>query len=368
MKFLIIHNEYSRRGGEESVVALQAKLLAEHGHEVIRYSRRHGDVSRFASLFTAIRNPQAVRDLQKIINLEKPDIAIVHNLFPIISAAILPMLRQSGVRIMMTLHNYRIVCPNGLFYTQGHICERCGSSSLGILNCTIYRCQGSFAGSAAWSLRALFSERHLKNVDLFMALSEFQKQKITEYTDIDPAKFVIVPNCVDDLPESSVTRGDFVGFVGRLSSEKGVELLFETARALPGVKFRVAGERAENYHLSQIPPNIELLGLLNRQQLADFYCEARCIILTSSCYEGFPLTVIEAMYYRATVIVPGWGALPEMVEGGAGILYTPNSAADLAAKISESPNTGNFAHQKVTDKYSSEQYYNNIMRCVEVIK
>lgn len=363
MKFLIIHNEYSRRGGEESVVAQQCKLLRSNGHTVIEYSRRHGEVSKIGSFFTALFNSKSVRDIRRIIESEKPDAAIIHNLFPVISAAILPVLKKAGVRVVMTLHNFRLVCPNGLFYTHGSVCERCGTSPLGMVNCALRKCEGSAAGSLAWSVRSLWAKSYFKSVDKFMALSDFQRSKITQYSDLDVAKFEIVPNFVGDMPTSELTPTDYIGFVGRLSEEKGVKLLFETARLLPSHKFRVAGERAENCSTDNIPPNVELVGMLDKQQLADFYSAARYIILTSSCYEGLPLTVLEAMYYRATVIVPRWAALPEMV-GDAGVFYTPNDAEDLARRITENHNTGEAAHQRVTEKYNAVQYYNNIMRCV----
>lgn len=363
MKFLIIHNEYSRRGGEESVVALQKKLLTDHGHTVIEYIRRHGDVGRVMSFFTALLNRQAVNDVRTLIEAQRPDAALVHNLFPVISAAVIPVLNEAGVRVVMTLHNYRLVCPNGLFYVGGKVCERCGTSPLGQLNCVLHRCEGSIAGSIAWSIRGIFSRHYFRNVDKFMALSDFQRLKITEYSKLEYRKFAIVPNCVYQMPGSSATREDFVGFVGRLSEEKGVDLLFETARLLPDVNFRVAGERAESCSLSDIPPNIELVGFLDKQQLADFYCAARSIILTSGCYEGFPLTVLEAMYYGTTVIVPAWAALPEIV-GDCGVLYEPNSAEALAKKIMERHTPGRRAHERVVEHYNAESYYSHIMSCL----
>lgn len=357
MKFLLIHNQYSNPGGEESVVNLQRQLLIAAGHSVVEYIRKHGEVGRLQSFFTALYSPRAVREIRALIQRENPDVALVHNLFPVISAAILPVLKKAGVRIVMTLHNYRLVCPNGLFYTHGKACERCGTSLFGVANCAFYRCQGSLSGSVAWSVRGAWSRRYFTNVDKFMALSDFQRDKILQYSRYQPSKFEIVPNCIDtdSMPQSRCPRLDYVGFVGRLSAEKGVALLFETARLLPQTAFKVAGASAAGFTMTDIPPNIELLGRLDKQQLADFYSGARCVILTSSCYEGFPLTVIEAMYYRATVIVPNWAALPQVV-GSTGVLYTPNSASDLAAKIQENNDLGQVAHDRVVDKFSATKY------------
>lgn len=365
MKFLIIHNQYSRRGGEEAVVELQSRLLSRHGHDVVMYSRVHGEVGRFRSFFSAIRNGRVVSEIRRVIEREKPDVAIVHNLFPVISAAILPVLSGAGVRVIMTLHNYRLVCPNGLFYTHGEVCERCGTSALGMMNCALRRCEGSLAGSVAWTVRSLCARRYFRAVDRFMALSGFQVDKITKYSTLERSRFEIIPNCVDvaTMPDSVCERGEFVGFVGRLSREKGVGLLLEVARLLPEVRFRVAGERAGNVAMEYLPENVELVGFLSREELADFYSAARYVILTSSCYETFPLTVLEAMYYRSTVVVPSWAALPEIV-GDSGVLYEPNNAQALAAAIKSGADLGQAARRRVMDNYSSEQYYNRIMRCM----
>lgn len=365
MKFLIIHNQYSRRGGEESVVELQRDLLISHGHTVIEYSRSHSEVGAAMRFVTAIYNRRSVRDIRRIVQSENPDVAIIHNLFPVISAAVLAVLKKSGIRVLMTLHNYRLACPNGLFYTNGKPCEQCGIKG-SVIPCITNRCQGTLLGSISWAARTFCAAPlFCKYVDKFMALSHFQKNIITKYTDIEPNKFEIVPNCIQPLPIPNIERQDYVAFVGRLSVEKGVDLLFETARLLPDTRFKVAGECAENTTIDNIPPNVELVGYLNREQLAEFYCAARCFVLTSSCYEGFPLTVIEAMYYRTTVIVPRWASLPDIVANGrAGALYTPNSAHDLALRITENHQTGQQAHKRVMEKYGSEQYYNNIMRCV----
>lgn len=364
MKFIIIHNQYSRQGGEETVVELQKTLLTQNGHTVIQYSRRHGEVGKIASLFTSLHNRKAIREIRAVVTAQKPDVAIIHNLFPIISAAILPVLHKMGVRTIMTLHNYRLVCPNGLFYTHGNVCERCATSG-NMLNCALQRCEGSLLGSIAWSIRGAWSKKALHSIDKFMALSTFQKEKITKYSNYDPSKFEIVPNCINSqsMPTSDAAKQDYVGFVGRLSKEKGIELLFETARLLPNQQFKIAGQKAENCTLTNIPTNVELVGQLDKQQLADFYTAARSIVLTSSCYEGFPLTVLEAMYYRTTVIVPRWAALPEIV-GDTGVLYEPHSAQDLALKIQEKNDTTDAAYKRVVEKYNQIQYYNNIMRCV----
>lgn len=365
MKFLIIHNQYSKQGGEEQVVAMQKKLLQERGHAVVEYRRHHGEVGRFKSFFTAIHNQEAINDIEKITAYHQPDVAIIHNLFPIISAAIIPTLKKANVKTLMTLHNYRLACPNGLFFTHGKVCEKCGNSPLGTLNCVKYRCQGSFAGSVAWGARGSLSRKYFNQIDHFMALSQFQIDKITEYCNLSAERFSVVPNCIDidSMPASTEEKSNYIGFVGRLSEEKGVNLLFKVARMLPDIRFRVAGEKADNFSIDHIPSNMELVGFLNREQLADFYTAADKIIITSSCYEGFPLTAIEAMYYGATVVVPNWAAFSE-IPSNCALHYTPNSAEELVKHITSIVDLGDSPRNHVLQNHNSDIYYQNLINCI----
>ena len=382
MKFLIIHNVYSRSGGEEGVVRMQQHVLESHGHTVLRYERRHGEVSKIASFFTAIYNPRSVRDIRRICLSEKPDAAIIHNLFPVISAAVIAELKLHNIKVSMTLHNYRLICPNGLFYTNGQVCEQCGASK-SVIPCIKKRCEGSLAGSVAWAMRSFFAKKYFKKVDTFLALTDFQRGKLLEYTDIAAERIAIIPNCIElgDCHKSQITTDDnlqdtkeenqlcwlnhnYIGFVGRLSPEKGIKLLFQIARLLPQKQFKVAGEKADNFSMRDMPENIELLGFLNKEELAKFYARADKIVSTSSCYETFPLAVIEAMYHNATVVVPQWAAFPAIV-GDCGVLYKPNCATDLAAKLMQKYDFQDKPHRRVVENYNTEQYYTNIMRSIE---
>lgn len=378
MKFIIIHNRYSHTGGEENVVLLQRHLLEQNGHSVVLYQRDYNEIrgwigGRVAGSLSALYNGRAVRELRGLVRRERPDVAIVHNLFPVISGAVLPMLKAEGVALMMTLHNYRLVCPNGLFFTHSQICERCGSSPLGKWNCLFRGCMGSLGGSAAFALRGWFSTelmRYFDNVDLFLALSDFQVRKLGGYG-FSGRRFRVIPNAIDPgmMPASDLQQEDYVGFVGRLSAEKGVDLLLDTARRMPHLRFKVAGQKA--LEMSDLPPNLELVGFLDRQQLADFYAGARVVILTSRCYDNFPLSVIEAMYYRRAVVVPKLASMSEIVDNQrCGLLFTtPEELVEKIQLLFDDPNLrqelASNGHQRVMEVYNVKNYYNNIMQAAQ---
>ena len=378
MKFLIVHNRYSRAGGEEGVVAFQRRLLESRGHEVVLYERSHEEIrnwrfGRFASLFSALYNRRAIREVRELVEHERPDVAIVHNLFPVISPAVLPVLKKASVRVLVTLHNYRLVCPTGIFYTGGRICERCGRCAGREWNCLIHKCEGSWAGSFGYALRGWWSRKKgyfSKNVDCFLALSDFQRDILSRYTGISAERFAVVPNCIDPaaMPAPSDTAmaagRHYIAYAGRLSPEKGIDLLFAVARLLPDMEFRVAGEAAEGYALPVVPPNVKLLGQLDRVQLADLYIGAAAVAVTSRWYEGFPLSVIEAMYYGAPVVVPELGGLPEIVDHGiCGLTYAPGSAEELAERLGRltadpllTSRIGIRGRQRVLDRYNPDVY------------
>lgn len=378
MKILLIHNRYSRVGGEETVVQLQRQLLERNGHTVVMYERSYDEIrrwrfGRFASLFSALYNRRAVRDVRRIVERERPDAAILHNLFPVISGAVLPVLKRRGVRVLMTLHNYRLVCPIGLFYTGGEICERCGTCRGREWNCLFHKCEGSWSGSFGYALRGWWSRRRgyfSENVDRFLALSEFQRTLLSRYTGIPAERFAVVPNCIDPalMPEPSAeTRKagrHYVAYAGRLSREKGIDLLIEAARRLPDISFLVAGETAEGYELPPIPDNMQLLGHLGREALADLYTGAAAVAVTSRWYEGFPLSVIEAMYYGVPVVVPNLAGLPEIVgHGSCGAVYTPGAADELTKRLKEllsdperADELGRAGRERVAEHYHSAVY------------
>ncbi|MDR0510498.1 MAG: glycosyltransferase family 4 protein [Rikenellaceae bacterium] len=379
MRILLIHNDYARFGGEEVVVALQRRLLEEAGCEVAVMRRSSAELQgwrgQLRGLFSAFYSRSAVREVRRTVRDFRPDAAIVHNLFPLISPAVLPVLRRAGVRVAMTVHNFRLVCPNGLLFNRGRICERC-ASGWREFNCLLHNCCGSPYKSLGYALHSLWARAsgcYVRNVEVFMALSEFQRDKLAE-AGLPRGKIVVVPNCLDvnsmPLPSANVAR-DYVGFVGRLSREKGVDVLFEAVRRLPHIRFRVAGAGDAP---DGKPENVELCGFLDRGQLADFYSGASMIAVTSICYETFCLTLIEAMYYGAPTVVPQIGAMPEVV-GRGGVFYRAGDAAELAARIETLWRDGALRAQvakegrrRILEHYTGQQYVERILHAVDVNK
>lgn len=376
MKILLIHNKYGKYSGEEAVVDTQINLLKAKGHKVVTYFRSSEELetmpnAKLKAFFTAFYNSKVIKDIKALIHNEKPDIVHIHNLYPIISPAILPVIKKMGIPIVMTVHNYRLLCPNGLFFTNGNICEKC----IGFgkeFNCIINNCEGSLVKSTGYAFRNLWARSkkyYLDHVDAFLCLTEFQKTKLIT-NQFKKEKCFVIPNVynktVEDI-EYHLKKRTYIAFAGRISPEKGLPILLGAAKNLPHINFKLAGQMREGYEKDlDIPENVSLLGMLDKDQMKDFYTKARLYLHTSICYEGFPMVFPEAMAYKLPIIAPNMAGYPEIAKHDFnGILFEPKNVNDLIDIISKVWNDevklkqmGENGFNKMKLKYNSEFYYN----------
>jgi len=384
MKILIIHNNYSQRGGEETVVAFQQRLLEENGHQVQLYTRDYNEMKRWwlgrgGGLFTALYNPRSIKDLRKIIQTFQPEVAILHNLFPIISPAIIPFLKKQNVRTIQMLHNYRLLCPIGTFYTNGEICEKC-TEKCREWHCLIERCNGGFFQSLSFTLRSMVARKrnYFGAVDELIASSNFQKNKLIA-NGFDGSKISVIPNSffadiVGDenfrpLHASPNEPRNFIGFAGRLAPEKGIFDFIELAHLMPNYEFRVVGKRTAVLDGIDIPENLKFEGFLDALQLRNFYRSAKVFVFPSRWYEGFPFALLESLICKTPTIVYNLSVMPEIIEDGkegfvveigdiqkiAEHINNLFSDEQLWTKLSEN------ALRKYEDKYSVKSYYDKLI-------
>src|SRR4030042_2357462 len=144
MTVLAIHNYYKHRGGEDAVFENETVYLEKNGYKVIKYIRNNNEIDDYSFLnkikffFKSFYNKETVKDLKKVLTLNKIDIAHVHNVFPLISPSVYYFLYSKKIKIVQTIHNFRFICPNGLFFTHNKICTRCINGNF--LNCIILKC------------------------------------------------------------------------------------------------------------------------------------------------------------------------------------------------------------------------------------
>ncbi|MCM1141050.1 MAG: glycosyltransferase family 4 protein [Muribaculum sp.] len=371
MKVLLVHNDYGKYSGEETVVDKMATMLVSLGYEVAQL--RMSTVGARDSLKGKIRGfvngiycPSGVRAMRKAIQQEKPDIVNVHNLYPFISPAALRECKIAGVPVVMTIHNFRLMCPTGLFMRNGKPCEICLEKG-NEWRCVRYNCENSLLKSVGYAARnavARIKRHYLDCVDMFACITDFQRQKLI-LAGFPSESLTVIPNSMDvsTTPDSS-TLGLYVAYSGRISREKGVDIIIDIARRHPDIPFKLAGAVRDENLVDNLPENVELTGYLSGESLSDFYRDARFFVMASRWYEGFPMTILEAASYAKPMIAPDHGGFTEIIGKGddaIGLLATPsdfesfeNAITTLWKSPSECSRLGQKAFDKLKDQYSTE--------------
>lgn len=374
MKILFVHNNYGKYSGEEAVVDKMASMYASHGHEVCFYRLtsegcRENILGRVKGFFSGIYSCRGVKGMKNILKQERPDIVNIHNLYPFISPAALFECKKAGIPVVMTVHNYRLICPTGLFMRNGLPCERCLERG-NEWGCILHNCEHSILKSVGYTLRNIYARwtrAYKDNVDKFACLTSFQKQKLIE-AGFDARKITVIPNSVDVPDSYDGTVGSYVAYIGRLSYEKGYDLLLEVAAKHPEIEFRFAGAFRQQDEM-QSYNNVKFMGHLDTLELQDFIKGAKFVVVPSRCYEGFPMAILEAAAMGKPCIGPDHGGFTEIIgqnENAIGDLFVPGNLEDLDQKIISLWNDenrllmlGECAFNKLKKEYSSGVIYNN---------
>ena len=378
MFFLIIHNEYRDKGGEESVVAFQKHLLESKGHKVRLYTRSYQEAEKWFlgkmwTTFTSIYNYKSIRDIKKIIKEEKPDVAIIHNVFSIISPAIIPLLKKNGVKVWQIVHNYRLFCPIGIFFNQGEICEKCLGKHRE-WNCFKNHCTEKRLSDFSFALKFSIVRKcnYYKYVDKFFSLSQFQKQ-ILASNGIDEEKIIRLPNTYTPLetpPVLDFDKKNVIGFVGRLTKEKGFFDFISLAKQMPEYEFCVAGKITKEIENYELPKNLKFEGFLDKKQMSAFYSKCKVVLFLSRWYEGFPMVLVEALYHYTPLIVNDLSVMAEVVKDDyngykveIGDVEAIKDKINLLFSDNEAYKTLTFNCRKDFDEnYSVENYYNRLIQ------
>ncbi|MDR0866402.1 MAG: glycosyltransferase family 4 protein [Candidatus Symbiothrix sp.] len=368
MKILLIHNNYGIHSGEEAVVDRQIALFREMGHTVDVYrktteGKRDTFIGEAKGFFTAFYSPSSVKDIKNILKTNRPDVVIIHNLYPYISPAILKPIKQAGVPIIMTVHNFRLICPTGLFMRDFRPCELCLEKG-NEWSCIQYNCEHSRLKSIGYAGRNWYARKtkaYLNHVDFYACITQFQIQKLIQ-AGYDPEKMVYMPNFIEKAKEPDYSLGDYVAISGRLSREKGIDLILEVAAKTPHIKYVFAGSpRKEEPITTPIPKNCLFLGHIPINKLGDFYKNARFLLIASLCYEGFPMTIPEAAAYGKPTIGPAHAGFLEIIDDNkTGLLFKPGDSDDLFRKITslwdnkmQCRKMGKNAYEKLKNTYTS---------------
>jgi len=321
VKILQIHNQYRHSGGEDAVVESEADVLRQAGHDVHQLIERNptNDVAAAGRLLLAPWNPQATGLIGEIVDEIEPDVAHVHNTWFALTPAIFRTLRKRHIPVVLTLHNYRLTCSNGLLLRDEAPCELCvGTNPWHAVRYGCYRDSrmASIPAAATIRLHQLLGT-WVKDVDVFIALTEMQR-KIMIRAGLPEERIMIKPHFVSDpgRRSTSPSESNVVLYAGRLSPEKGVRLLLDAwgDSAPPKLELIIAGEGPERVVLEQdLPPRTRMLGHLSSRELATVMLSARAMFMPSLWYEGFPRVLVEAFSAGLPTAVSDDGGPAEIV-------------------------------------------------------
>jgi glycosyltransferase involved in cell wall biosynthesis len=342
MRVLLLHNRYQLPGGEDQVFAAEGELLEAHGHRVSRYTAHNDQVagmSRYALVRATVWNQAVYRELRALIRSERPQVAHFHNTLPLISPAAYYAAQAEGVPVVQTLHNYRLLCPNALFFRDGRVCEDCLGKSFpwpGVAH-ACYRESRPASGTVATMLsthRALGTWKGA--VNLYVALTEFARQKFVE-GGLPSERIVVKPNFIHPDPGMGQGSGDYVLYVGRLSKEKGLDTLL-AAREQFGmdVPLKLVGDGPLAPQVAEAArrKQLEWLGQLPKDQVLELMKEAKALIFPSVWYEGFPMVIAEAYAVGLPVIASDLGSMSSLIDHRrTGLRFRPGDSGELAAQV-----------------------------------
>lgn len=370
-RIVIAHNFYQQRGGEDAVVEAESALLTSNGHDVMAFSRHNDDIQSMAKLAMVREtfwSSSTKAQLAARMADFAPDLIHVHNTFPLLSPAVYWAANHLKVPVIQTLHNFRLMCPQAMFLRNGKVCEDC-------LGKVPWRgaVRGCYRGSVAQSTvlasmvtfhRAIGTWQN--KVTRYIALNEFCRSKFIA-GGLPAERVVVKPNFVDFAAPPETVRAGFL-FVGRLSAEKGIDVLVNAAKSLQTADVRVAGTGPEAGALQGVSGLVPLGGL-GMEQVRQEMVQAMALVLPSIWYENFPRTLVEAFGCGLPVIASRIGALAELVTDGiTGLLFDPGDAKDLADKMrwaQQNPHAmatmGRNARKLYESEFTAERNYQQLM-------
>jgi glycosyltransferase involved in cell wall biosynthesis len=383
-RILIVHNYYQIPGGEDTVVMNEKKMLEEHGHEVVLYTRSNSELKTMSKMsklllpITTIFNFRTYREIRKIICEQNIDVVHVHNTLNLISPAVYYAALSKKISVVQTVHNFRLLCPGATFYRDGHICEDCVQYGL---KCAIkHNC---YRNSKLQTLACVINTTIHRATGVYgkikyICLTDFNKKKLLELKQIKEDKVFIKPNYVEKTGEviSEEKRENQFVYAGRLDRLKGIEILFKAWKQL--------GKEAPLLVVCGIGPmeewcekfiiennlNVEMKGWKNNNDVSKIIAHSRALILPTQCYEGFPMSILEAFSVGTPVISSDIGNAGVIIqEGITGYKFNSVSSEDLVQVLMKSDlNINDRVFSTYQKLYTKESNYLQLLNCYREVK
>lgn len=364
-RVLLVNKFYYPRGGDCVVVLNTEALLRENGvetqvfameypqnlpsHYQDQFAPRVEFSGSMANKWRAMKRTLGKGDVRErfeaVLDDFQPDVVHLHNVHSYLSPVVAELAHKRGIRVVWTLHDYKLLCPRYDCLRDGSPCEKCFAGAKH--NVMIYKCMKDSlpASGVAWLEAKKWSRRTLERcVDMFLCPSDFMAGKMKQ-GGFNPDKIRVLNNFLDPVKlehykaiDTTAAREDYYCFVGRLSREKGIDELLDVASGLP-YRLKVAGsgvmEPAMRIKYADCP-NIEFLGLLDAPAVARLLAGARLSVVPSQWYENNPLSVVESLCAGTPVAGSQIGGIPELIDSSNGVVFQPFDKETISTAITMS--------------------------------
>lgn len=386
MRILLSNKFYYRRGGDCIYMLNLEQLLKTHGHEVAVFAMDYPEnietpwrkyfprnMSKLMALTRPFGSREVRRKFSKLLDDFRPDVVHLNNIHTQLSPVIAELAHIRGIRVVWTLHDYKLLCPRYDCLCDGKtVCEQCFNGDK--TPCRTYRCmKGSrLASEVGYREAVMWNRERLEAcTDLFICPSRFMAEKMAQGS-FRKDKLKVLCNFIDveKCRKDDYSKDDYYCYVGRLSHEKGVATLIEAAARLPyRLKVIGGGPLSEELRVKneELKGNVEFLGYRQWDDIKEIAGRARFTVIPSEWYENNPLSVIEAECIGTPVLGARIGGIPELiVEGVSGMTFESGNAEDLEEKI-KAMFAAKFDYLAIADvamkRYNAENYYGEIMKC-----
>lgn len=366
-KVLMVHNFYQIGGGEHTVFKNEVDLLRQHGHEVIEYTRNNNELKQnklklVLLPFTTIWSWKTYNDIRRIIRDNHIDIVHCHNTFPLISPSVYYAARSMKVPVIQTVHNFRLLCPNGSFFCDGKICEKCnetGSFRSALQN----NCYRNSKIQTLVLVAMLKFHRWIGTYQKisYIFLTKFNREKFSKLIDVNSEQVFIKPNFVKESNcfVNTVAKKTFV-YAGRLEVNKGILSLIEMWKTLPeDFALHIFGGGTMEEHIKKeikSNKNISFFGFKPQKEVFEDYRNAVATIIPSELYETFGMGIPECFSMKLPVICTDIGNPGEMVkESKGGLVYPIGDLSKFQAVVKEM-----IEMRQVYSENAYQYYLNNL--------
>lgn len=367
MKILRCNKFFYLHGGADQHFILLNRILEKEGHTVIPFALKdrlnpphplgplfarnyilpgRNIFWHFRAGINSLYSIEAYEKIDFLIKSQKPDIAHVHNIYHHISPSILVALKQRNIPVVMTLHDYKLICPNYSLFDGEKLCEEC--RRVKYYNCALKRCfKSSFLFSAFFALEMAlhkFLKIYENNVDIFLVHSKFLRSKVIEFG-INPEKIEYFPGFTGvkhELISPDGNKAQHFLFAGRLEKIKGADVLIravEKSSLLRQRKLLIAGsgtqqEQLQRYCKAAKLNNIQFLGEVSHEKVCELIRSSIAVIVPSVWHDVSPRIIYESLAVGKIVIASDIGGIPELVEDGKnGFLFNPGDSEQLKRQL-----------------------------------